>query len=211
MTASGCEDMAVRLSAWIDGELDASSAATVREHLAGCVSCQRRHALLTAASRAVRSLPAETVSAGFDDAFRRRLAATRAGAGNPRRRSTVTIAAAGLAAVLLLAVLGPLAWRRIPMPSLAPATARPNEAARWLAACDAPTAGDCQADTPCASAAACGIPALYEQPSARHASVAAMQAGSPCASAATCGIVSAARASAGHIAQAGEPALERRR
>ena len=77
MTESGCADVAVRLSAWIDDELEPSAAAEVRNHLTGCVSCQRRHALLTAASTAVRRLPAETVSAGFEDAFRRRLATAR--------------------------------------------------------------------------------------------------------------------------------------
>jgi len=192
MTEGGCADVAARLSAWIDGELDDSTAARVREHLAVCVSCQRRHGLLEAASRAVRSLPEEAVSEGFEDAFRRRLAAARASAGRRRGRSPVLVAAAGLAAVLVLAVLGALALRRASPPGAAPPTSS-RDVPRWLAACGAPTAGDCQRDTPCASASACGVLAL---PAPR----AAVPAGAPCASAATCGIVSVvSTASAGHF------------
>jgi hypothetical protein len=198
MTEGGCADVAARLSAWIDGELDDSTAARVREHLAVCVSCQRRHGLLEAASRAVRSLPEEGVSAGFEEAFRQRLAAARTGAGRGRRRSRVLVAAAGLAAALLLAVLGPLAWRRAPAPGTA-RTATSEGVPRWLATCGAPTVGDCQRETPCASAAACGVLAR-NGPSARHAAGAAVPAGAPCASAATCGIVSVvSTASAGRF------------
>jgi Putative zinc-finger len=189
VTESGCADVAVRLSAWIDGELDPSTAAGVRGHLAVCVSCQRRHALLAAAGRAVRSLPEETVSAGFEEAFRRRLATARTGAGKPRGRSPVLVAAAGLAALLVLAVLGSLALRRAPAPGAAPTTAS-VDVPRWLATCGAPTAGDCQRDTPCASASACGVVALYREPSAGHAPGAAVSAEAPCSSAATCGVVS---------------------
>ena len=175
MTDGGCAEMAVRLSAWIDGELDASAAAAVREHLAGGASCQRRHALLTAASAAVRRLPAETVSAGFEDAFRRRLASTRAAAGSPRRRPTMATAVAGLAAVLLLAVLGSFASRRASMPVEAPTAAMSNEVPRGLANCGAPTAAECVPDTPCASAATCGV---------------IVPAGAPCASSQACGAAS---------------------
>jgi anti-sigma factor RsiW len=200
VTESGCADVAVRLSAWIDGELDASTAAEVREHLAVCVSCQRRHALLAAASRAVRSLPEETVSAGFEDAFRRRLAAAQAGAGRPRGRSPALVAAVGLAAVLVLAVLGPLAWRRASHPDAAPPPGS-NGVPRWLATCGAPTAGDCQRDTPCASALVCGTLAL-------PASKAAVPAGAPCASASTCVVVSVvSTASAGQFSPTISPAF----
>ena len=206
MTEGGCADVAARLSAWIDGELDASTAAKVREHLAVCVSCQRRLALLAAASRAVRSLPEEAVSAGFEDAFRRRLAATRTGAGRARGRSPVLVAAAALAALIVLAVLGPFASRRASLPSEAPTTGS-KAVPRWLATCGAPTAVECQRDTPCASAAACGIVALHGEPSARLASLAAVPAGAPCASAATCGIVSVA-SSASALRFVPDPALQ---
>jgi anti-sigma factor RsiW len=175
VTESGCADVAVRLSAWIDGELDASTAAGVREHVAVCASCRRRHALLAVAGRAVRSLPEETVSAGFEDAFRRRLAAARTNAGRRRGWSPALVAAAGLAAVLVLAVLGTLAWRPASAPDGAPTTSS-SGVPRWLATCGAPTARDCQRDTPCASASACG----------------AVPVGAPCASASTCGMVSVA-------------------
>ncbi len=211
MTESGCADVAGRLSAWIDGELDATTAAEVREHLAVCVSCQRRHALLAAASRAVRSLPEETVSAGFEDAFRRRLAAARTGAGRRRRRSPALVAAAGLAAVLVLAVLGALALRRASPPDAAPTT-RSNGVPRWLATCGAPTAGDCQRETPCASALACGVVALYGEPSASHAARAVVPEGAPCASPATCRVVSVvATASAGRFSDTSSPAFAKPR
>ena len=207
MTESGCADVADRLSAWIDGELDVSTAASVREHLAVCVSCQRWHALLAAASRAVRSLPEETVSAGFEDAFRRRLAAARTDADRTRRRSRVLVAAAGLAALLVLALLGPLVLRRASPPDAAP-TPGSNGVPRWLATCGAPTAGDCQRETPCASAAACGVLALHGEPSAGQAPRAAVPAGAPCASAATCGVVSVvSTASAGRFSQTSPPAF----
>jgi hypothetical protein len=206
VTESGCADVAVRLSAWIDGELDASEAARLREHLAICVSCRRRHALLTAASRAVRSLPPEVVSSGFEDAFRRRLAATRTGAGRPRGRSPVLVAAAALAALLVLAVLGPFASRRASLPSEAPTTGSKG-VPRWLATCGAPTAVECLRDTPCASPTACGIVALHGEPSARHASTGAVPAGAPCASASTCGIVSVA-SSASVLRFVPDPALQ---
>ena len=83
----------------------------------------------------------------------------------------MTIAAAGLAAVVLLAVLVPFALRRASVPGEAP-TARSNEVPRWLADSVAPTAAECLPDTPCASATACGV---------------VVQAEAPCASAATCG------------------------
>jgi hypothetical protein len=206
VTEGGCAEVAVRLSAWIDGELDPSEAAGLREHLAICVSCRRRHALLTAAGRAVRSLPPEMVSAGFEDAFRRRLAATRTGAGRARGRSPVLVAAAALAALLVLAVLGPFASRQASLPSEAPTTGS-KAVPRWLATCGAPTAVECQQATPCATAAACGVVPLHGEPSARHASMGAVPAGAPCASALTCGIVSVA-SSAPVLRFVPDPALE---
>jgi anti-sigma factor RsiW len=192
VTAIACADVSVRLSAWIDGELGTSEAAEVREHLTGCVSCQRRHALLVAASSAVRSLPAETVSAGFEDAFRRRLAAARTGGGNPRRLSTVAIATVGLAAVLVLTALGLLVSRQTPTPRVVP-RAKLNEVPQWLTACGARTAAECQLDTPCASATACGVGALHGMPAVGQAPVVVVQLGEPCASFADCGVVSAER------------------
>jgi hypothetical protein len=205
VTESGCADVVVRLSAWLDGELDASAAAEVREHVAVCTSCQRRHALLRAAGRAVRSLPEEEVSTGFEDAFRRRLAAARTGAGRPRGRSLVLLSAAGLAAVLVLAVLGALAWRRASAPAAAPATSA-KEVPRWLATCGAPTAAGCRQETPCASALACGVFPL-DGLSARAAR-AAVPAGAPCASGSTCGAVFlVSTASAGRFSETSPPAF----
>jgi hypothetical protein len=195
VTAGGCEEVTIRLSAWIDGELGASEAAQVREHLAGCAACRRRHALLTAAGAAVRSLPAETVSASFEDAFRRRLAAARTPAWRRRGRA-VWITAAGLAAVLVLVVVGLFVSRTTPTPRVVP-RAGSHEAPLWLAACGASTAVECYLETPCASSAACGV-ALDGEPSLYHARL-PEQAG-PCASAADCGVGPLTRwqLSAGH-------------
>ena len=202
MTEHACADTARRLSAWIDGELDAPTAAGVREHLATCASCQRRHALLAAASRAVRSLPEEVVSAGFEAAFRGRLAAARTGAASPRTRSRGLVAAAGLAALLVLGVLGQRAWRLASSPGSGPVT-NSMGVPRWLVTCGAATAGECQKEAPCASAAACGVPALNGELGAYRVPTAALAAGSPCASASSCAVVSVvSAASAGRFPRA---------
>jgi anti-sigma factor RsiW len=193
VSEAGCAKVAPELSAWIDGELDAPAAARVREHLAACAPCRRRHALLVAAGSAVRSLPEETVPAGFEDALRRRLAATRAGAGKWRRPAPALVAAAAIAAVVLVAVLGLPVLREASLPLHQPA---PSAAAvpRWLAACGASTASECLREMPCASAAACGVGAPG-------------QAEAACASPATCAVLSVVPlASAGRFVEPGGPA-----
>jgi anti-sigma factor RsiW len=165
VTEGGCAEVAVRLSAWIDGELNPSEAAGLREHLAICVQCRSRHALLTAVGRAVRSLPPEAVSADFEDTFRRRLAATRTGAGRARERSPILVAAAALAALLVLAVLGPFPSRRVSLPAETPTTGS-KAVPRWLATCGAPTTVDCQREMPCASPATCGVVSVASSASA---------------------------------------------
>lgn len=187
MTQGGCPQIEVRLSEWIDAELDAAAAAEVREHLAVCASCRRRHALLVAAGRAVRSLPGETVSAGFEQAFRQRLAATRTAAKGARARRRLA-ATAGLAAAVALVILGTVAWHRNSPRGEAPA----------------PVAAQSQLDTPCASAAVCRVASFDREPSASHAPLAVVPPGAPCASAATCGVVSVvSAAAAGRFAETG--------
>jgi anti-sigma factor RsiW len=50
-----CEECAVLLSAFIDGELDATDRFWVEEHLASCGGCRERKALLEAQRDAIRS------------------------------------------------------------------------------------------------------------------------------------------------------------
>jgi hypothetical protein len=119
----------------------------------------------------VRSLPEETVSPSFDEAFRPRLAAAAMPAARLGRRFTALPAAAGLAAVLVLALLGVLASRRgLPPDAMrtesVQTSAPAREVPRWLAACAAPTAGDCRHESPCASAATCGADVLVSTVSA---------------------------------------------
>lgn len=164
-----CAAAPAALSAWIDGELDEPTAAAVREHVAGCRSCQRRHALLAAVGEAVRRLPPETVSAGFDDAFRRR----RAGASGRRIRvrRTVVLVATGLAAALVAAwVVRPAGPGRPALPG-APLPATAARTATWPAAdCGLGPAARCRLETPCASAASCGRAVTIDwEPTARHA------------------------------------------
>src|SRR5215472_9579270 len=50
MTCAQCREL---LDAYIDGELPAADAATVREHIASCAECAREHAALAATSRRI--------------------------------------------------------------------------------------------------------------------------------------------------------------
>ena len=61
-----CQDIEVRLSAWVDGELDASEAAALDAHLRSCALCQRRCDVLRTARDRFRTLsppPAPVVPA----------------------------------------------------------------------------------------------------------------------------------------------------
>jgi anti-sigma factor RsiW len=60
-----CRDVELSLNAWVDGELDASGAAAMDEHLRACDPCRRRFETLKAARAIFRTLaPAETTVAG---------------------------------------------------------------------------------------------------------------------------------------------------
>lgn len=169
MKTTDCAAATAALSAWIDGELEGPDAAAVREHVAGCAPCRRRHALLAAVGEAVRRLPPETVSDGFDDAFRRRRARAPGLRTFPRRRAALL--AAGLAAALVAAWLfrpadpGRAALTEAPLAEAAVRTGA------WPAAdCGLGPAAQCHLETPCASAASCGRAVTIEwEPTARHA------------------------------------------
>ena len=169
MKTIDCAAAAAALSAWIDGELDEPTATAVRDHVAGCASCRRRHALLAAVGEAVRRLPPETVSEGFAEAFRRRRAGASARRAGMRRPAVLF--AAGLAAALVAAWLVRPAGPDRPMLSPAPLAATAVRAGAWPAAdCGLGPAARCRLETPCASAASCGRAATVDwEPTARHA------------------------------------------
>lgn len=154
-----CPDVVERLSAYVDGELGPSEAQVVQSHLAQCPRCQQRHGLLAAARSAVRQLPRETVSPGFEAAFRRRLGAED-GVRRPRRlRPRVLVLATGLAASLALALLVSPGRSTSPDAVVTPRT-RPLviPASRWegLDCGSRSPMARCWIDLPCASAATCG-------------------------------------------------------
>ena len=167
MKTIGCETAMAGLSAWMDGELVGEDAEALAAHVVGCAACQRRRSLLAAVGEAVRALPAETVSAGFDEGLRRRT--TRRG----RPGRSVALFAAGLAAAWWVT---PRDATRLEPPAVVQTTPIAVRTAGALAVdCGlGPSAGRCRVETPCTSAAECG-PALTPvwSPTARHAPSAA--------------------------------------
>ncbi len=161
MIAMDCRTAGEALSPWIDGELPEAEAAAVAAHLATCDACRRRRALLAGIGAAIRELPAERVSATFEDAWLRRLAAGRRPV--PRRR--MVLVAAGLAAVL-----GAGWWLRPERPAtglgvIARAPKTPERRAAGVPALDCGlgrTGGRCRVETPCASPASCGRAASHD-------------------------------------------------
>jgi anti-sigma factor RsiW len=152
-----CAEVFSRLSAWLDGELEPEEARRVEEHLARCESCRRQRVLLGATSRAVRALPPETVSDGFDARLRRRLTAETTARGQPPLRRRLPSLALGLAAVLVLAILATHRRSEAPRPHVGPV---PND---WIVVqepavldCRVGHSGRCRIDAPCATAEMCG-------------------------------------------------------
>jgi anti-sigma factor RsiW len=66
------------LTAYVDGELDPSSARTVRAHLAGCADCRATEALLRHTVQVLAALPAFEPSLGLRRAVLHRVDATTA-------------------------------------------------------------------------------------------------------------------------------------
>lgn len=150
-----CGSALERLSAAMDGELAPSEALALDEHVRGCASCARAQASLQATRTALRHLPAETVSSGFDASLRARLANN----GPAPRAKMGLLLMSGLAAALVgLAVWpgrghGP--GHRIPLER--PRTVRSTDSV----ARDCGLTGSavlCRVDAPCADAGQCGRP-----------------------------------------------------
>jgi anti-sigma factor RsiW len=155
----GCAEAFEKLSSGLDGELDPTEAWAVRSHIEGCPVCRRKHALLAAAQKAVRLLPAETVSAGFDAALRQRLEAERVGPRGSTLRPWLRTVAVGVAALLVLALAirpgrHPEEEAALEPDSRLTVVPRFHPAALDCGIQD--PAADCRADAPCASAAQCG-------------------------------------------------------
>jgi anti-sigma factor RsiW len=151
-----CTEASGWLSAWLDGELEPAEARRVEEHLAGCERCRRERALLAATSRAVRALPPETVSDGFDVRLRRRLATERTA--QRLLRARVPAFTLGAAAVLVLTVFAVSRRSDTPRPPVA------SIPFAWVARapelpgfdCRVGSAERCRVDAPCATARSCG-------------------------------------------------------
>jgi anti-sigma factor RsiW len=167
-----CGEFVARLSAHLDGELEAAEAHTLEDHLATCAACRRRLALLAVTRDAVQVLPRESVSAGFEARLHRRLAAEtgvpamRAGDPGPlprRARSRWAALAAAVAAVgVLFGVV--VHGRREPPASARPSLAVPTPVPA-AAECSLVSLGPgCLVERPCLDARTCGIavPALVE-------------------------------------------------
>ncbi len=157
-----CDDVVVRLSAHLDGEVPDDERRMIDAHLDGCEHCRRQRAGLAALSAAVARLPREAVSGSFDAAWERRLAAARR---QRRRRSWRTAAwASGMAAALVLIMLG-LVARRDSTPRRQPPAAIQAGLAGSVEYGNARDCGlaskrsCCRVVTPCADRDSCGPPA----------------------------------------------------
>ena len=113
------------LSAMVDGELTATARSRVEAHLADCPACASRLAELRGALTLLDQHQELEISDGFDAGFRRKLAATGQQEPVSRRHwwrlpALATLAAAGLAAVIVVALhRGEVPGEPSPSPPLA--------------------------------------------------------------------------------------------
>ncbi|MDP9073600.1 MAG: zf-HC2 domain-containing protein [Actinomycetota bacterium] len=76
MTDLSCAEARALVSDYIDGELDASSAGDLEQHLVGCPSCPPLYASLIATLADLKAI--EPPAAGLDDLVHRVVAAVQA-------------------------------------------------------------------------------------------------------------------------------------
>jgi anti-sigma factor RsiW len=98
-----CEQAARDLDAYVDGELEAESAAAVGDHVSGCATCHRQLAERQALGRLVRIAPYHSAP----DRLRKQVLTQ-----TTRSRSLRQVAAWAAAAVLVIAVGGGVALLR---------------------------------------------------------------------------------------------------
>jgi anti-sigma factor RsiW len=101
-----CRACTKHLPAWLDGELAPKLADEVAAHLQACGACAAERRRLEALLRVVDSVEAPPLSAGFDAAFRTKLAEARVAAAasssaEPPRRAWWRLPALGAAAAAL--------------------------------------------------------------------------------------------------------------
>jgi Putative zinc-finger len=103
-----CEDIQPRLDDYLDGSLDTASATAVRTHVAECESCRRQLADSRALIRALRALPIDGPTRGFEDHALARAADSWRGAGRRVPRLALgTLVAACAAGIVTVVLMGP--------------------------------------------------------------------------------------------------------
>ncbi len=148
-----CDRTQQHLSAWLDGELPAESAAEVRAHLAACTACRSELEELRATVALVSRLPLQPAPADLAEGIERAIArsdrppASQPAAARSRRGPRPQVLA--LAASILLAVgIGALVWIEV---------VRPGPPLAFHGAEDARTGPDGEAPAPAASPPARGL------------------------------------------------------
>jgi anti-sigma factor RsiW len=97
-----CADVRARLPALLYGDLAADEASCVREHLAGCPSCQREQTAVTQVRHLLQAVPAPPVAVDLPRLYHE---AARLQERRLRRWRRVAVASLAAAAAVVLAVL----------------------------------------------------------------------------------------------------------
>jgi hypothetical protein len=122
-----CREVADRLEAFVDGDLDLDAAAALEAHLAGCAACREQHRLAAAVRDGLRGLPELDTPEHVLAAVRRATAAERIRSSGPAPRWAWRTAAA--AALAVAAASGVLWWHGAHQPQPAPTQYQVAEAA----------------------------------------------------------------------------------
>jgi len=135
--AFACHEVADRLEAFVDGELELDAAIAVEGHLAGCAACREQHQLAVAVRDGLRMMP-ELDTPGHVLAAVRRVTAAES-AQRPTASPRWAWRTAAAAALVVAAASGVLWWHGAHGPQPAPsarvteATAEARLALRYLA------------------------------------------------------------------------------
>jgi hypothetical protein len=106
-----CKEFTSRHAAFIDDTLPGFLMAAMREHLTDCTRCSRRDAEVRRALFLLKNLPPVEVSEGFQEKLRARITAEGpAFQGQRRRTPDLGYVKWGVAAAVLITVLGVGAW-----------------------------------------------------------------------------------------------------
>lgn len=102
-----CDDIQNQLDDYIDGTLAPASSLEVRAHVAGCVPCRDRLAQARSLMGALRRLPVDPPSQGFEERVLQRAAHGSRGKRRMPRWAVGAFAAACAASLLTVALIGP--------------------------------------------------------------------------------------------------------